>query len=81
MEQLTATVKQNAENALLWLIGAVMTVVIAVGVLCWFGLRRILIQPLNQSIQHIRHIAQGDLTQPITITGRNEMSQLATSLH
>ncbi|WP_288654146.1 MULTISPECIES: methyl-accepting chemotaxis protein [Pantoea] len=81
LTQAGAEENSAAYARMLWLIGTVMTVVIAVGVLCWFGLRRILIQPLNQSIQHIRHIAQGDLTQPITITGRNEMSQLATSLH
>jgi len=65
----------------MWLIGAVMAVVIAVIALCWLGLRKVLITPLNDNIQHIQHIAQGDLTQTIAVVGRNEMSQLASNLH
>jgi len=70
-----------AYQRMMWLLGVVMVVVIAVIALCWFGLRKILIKPLNDNIQHIQHIAQGDLTQTIAIEGRNEMSQLASSLH
>ncbi|WP_337023250.1 MULTISPECIES: methyl-accepting chemotaxis protein [unclassified Pantoea] len=70
-----------AYQRMMWLLGVVMVVVIGVIALCWFGLRKILIKPLNDNIQHIQHIAQGDLTQTIAIEGRNEMSQLASSLH
>ena len=66
---------------MMWLLGVVLVVVIGVIALCWFGLRKVLIKPLNDNIQHIQHIAQGDLTQTIAIEGRNEMSQLASSLH
>ncbi|ALV92576.1 MULTISPECIES: methyl-accepting chemotaxis protein [Pantoea] len=71
----------SAYQHMMWLLGAVMVVVIAVIALCWVGLRKVLIKPLNDNIQHIQHIAQGDLTQTIAIEGRNEMTQLATSLH
>jgi methyl-accepting chemotaxis protein-1 (serine sensor receptor) len=72
---------QRAFHTMLWLLASVALVVIAVIVGCWFGLRSVLIQPLHQLLAHIRHIAAGDLTQNIVVEGRNEMSQLAGSLH
>ncbi|WP_315311482.1 methyl-accepting chemotaxis protein [Pantoea vagans] len=71
----------NAYSRMMWILAAIMSVVVAVIVLCWFGLRKIVITPLNGSINHIQHIARGDLTQPIAVEGRNEMTQLAASLH
>ncbi len=70
-----------AYQRMMWMLGVVMALVIAVIGLCWVGMRKILLQPLNENIQHIQHIAQGDLTQTIAVVGRNEMSQLADSLH
>jgi len=72
---------QRAFTSMMWLLGSVTLAVVAVIVGCWFGLRSVLIQPLHQMLGHIRHIAAGDLTQPIPVEGRNEMSQLASSLH
>ncbi|WP_312182861.1 methyl-accepting chemotaxis protein [Pantoea sp. CTOTU46764] len=72
---------QRAFQTMMWLLASVALVVIAVIVGCWFGLRSVLIQPLHQLLAHIRHIAAGDLTQHIVVEGRNEMSQLAGSLH
>ena len=71
----------SAYQRMMWMLGVVMALVIAVIGLCWVGMRNILIKPLNENIQHIQHIAQGDLTQTIAVVGRNEMSQLADSLH
>ncbi|MGJ0479445.1 methyl-accepting chemotaxis protein [Pantoea agglomerans] len=71
----------SAYTRMMWILSAIMAVVVAVIVLCWFGLRKIVMTPLNSSINHIQHIAQGDLTQPIVVEGRNEMTQLAASLH
>ncbi|EJL82323.1 chemotaxis protein [Pantoea sp. RIT-PI-b] len=72
---------QRAFHTMMWLLASVMLVVVAVIIGCWFGLRSVLIQPLHQLLGHIRHIAAGDLTQTIVVEGRNEMSQLAGSLH
>ncbi|WP_455852173.1 methyl-accepting chemotaxis protein [Pantoea endophytica] len=72
---------QRAFQTMMWLLASVALVVVAVIVGCWFGLRSVLIQPLHQLLAHIRHIAAGDLTQNIVVEGRNEMSQLAGSLH
>ncbi|MDU4291595.1 Tar ligand binding domain-containing protein, partial [Mixta calida] len=71
---------ERAFNTMLWILGTVMTLVLAVIVLCWFGLQRILLKPLQTIMQHIQAIAAGDLTQPIEVEGRNEMSLLAESL-
>ncbi|MFU9135975.1 methyl-accepting chemotaxis protein [Erwinia tasmaniensis] len=71
---------QSAYISMLWMIAAVMLLVIALIVLCWFGLKRVLIKPLNSNIAHISQIASGDLTHDIQVEGRNEMAQLATSL-
>jgi methyl-accepting chemotaxis protein-1 (serine sensor receptor) len=72
---------QRAFQTMMWLLASVALVVVAVIIGCWFGLRSVLIQPLHQLLGHIRHIAAGDLTQTIVVEGRNEMSQLAGSLH
>ncbi|ADU68922.1 methyl-accepting chemotaxis protein [Pantoea sp. At-9b] len=81
-ELAAAGVAQNerAFTTMMWLLGTMVAVVIAVIVGCWFGLRSVLIQPLQQLLAHIRHIAAGDLTQTIQVEGRNEMSQLAEGL-
>ncbi|KJV45191.1 chemotaxis protein [Pantoea sp. BL1] len=71
----------DAFSRMSWILGTIMVVVLVVIGLCWVNLRRILINPLNTNIAHIQSIAQGDLTQSITVEGRNEMSQLASSLH
>ena len=72
---------QQAFHMMMWLLVVVALVVVFVIIGCWFGLRTVLIQPLHQLLGHIRHIASGDLTQHIAVEGRNEMSQLAASLH
>ncbi|WP_027711852.1 methyl-accepting chemotaxis protein [Dickeya chrysanthemi] len=43
----------------------------------WVYIRRILLQPLNQVMVHLHHIATGDLTQSLTIEAKNEIGQLA----
>jgi methyl-accepting chemotaxis protein-1 (serine sensor receptor) len=75
-------VKANeaAYSKMLWVIGTIMVLVVALIALCWVGLRKILITPLQNNIAHISHIAGGDLTHTIEVEGRNEMAQLANSL-
>ncbi|MEJ5112937.1 methyl-accepting chemotaxis protein [Erwinia billingiae] len=75
-------VKANeaAYSKMLWVIGTIMVLVVALIALCWVGLRKILITPLQTNIAHISHIAGGDLTHTIEVEGRNEMAQLANSL-
>lgn len=78
---------QNAYNASVkdytfakWQMGilALALAIVLVGV--WYGIRHTLLNPLNRVIDHIRHIASGDLTQTLTIAGRSEITQLAVSV-
>nr|WP_264289178.1 methyl-accepting chemotaxis protein [Duffyella gerundensis] len=83
--QASMAAKGEAKNhaafvQMMWVIGLVLAVVFAVILASWFGLRSVLILPLNAIIGNIRAIAAGDLTQSIAVEGRNEMSQLASSL-
>nr|WP_024968358.1 methyl-accepting chemotaxis protein [Pantoea sp. IMH] len=81
--QLTAEGVETNENAYLrtlWLLMIVAFVTLAVIALAWRGIQHILLRPLNSNIEHIRHIARGDLTQSIEVEGRSEMTQLAESL-
>ena len=57
---------------------ALALVIVLVGV--WYGIRAILLNPLGRVIGHIREIASGDLTKTLVISGRNEITELASSV-
>ncbi|MEN4928278.1 methyl-accepting chemotaxis protein [Erwinia billingiae] len=81
--QLTAEgveANSRAYEHTLWLLLAVLVISLLVIALAWSGIYKILLRPLRTNIEHIRHIASGDLTQSIESEGRNEMTQLADSL-
>lgn len=59
---------------ILWILSAVMLLVIVVIISSWVAMRRVLLLPLEEVINHIRAIAAGDLTQPIQADGNNEMA-------
>ncbi|ADU68923.1 methyl-accepting chemotaxis protein [Pantoea sp. At-9b] len=63
-----------------WMIVAMLLVTLVLIALVWSGMRAALIRPLQQSIEHIRHIARGDLTQQVEVNVRNEMGDLLSSL-
>lgn len=50
---------------------------VAVGVVLWFAISRVLMTPLHRIIEHIQRIAAGDLTERLAIDSRNEMGTLA----
>ena len=64
----------------LWPLLAVALILLAVIMLAWSGIYKILLRPLKSNIEHIRHIASGDLTQSILVEGRSEMTELAANL-
>jgi len=64
----------------IWIIIGVLLAVLAVIVAVWFGIKNVLISPLNRLVESIRYIAGGDLVQKIDVHGANEMGQLAESL-
>jgi len=67
---------ENAKVAVIILI--IVAVGIAVGVSILIS--RSISQPLTQAVQSARFIADGDLTQPLTIDGRDELTDLAQAL-
>ncbi|MFK8260454.1 methyl-accepting chemotaxis protein [Erwinia sp. AnSW2-5] len=71
---------ESAYQRAIWVLLAILIISLVIIATVWTGIHKILLRPLNSSIDHIRHIASGDLTQNIDVEGRNEMSQLAISL-
>ncbi|WJY16628.1 methyl-accepting chemotaxis protein [Pectobacteriaceae bacterium CE90] len=69
-----------AYSSALWILGTIITIVIIAVVAVWLGINRTLIHPLHNLVEHIRHMAKGDLTQRIDFNGTNEMGMLADSL-
>ncbi|AIR86547.1 methyl-accepting chemotaxis protein [Pantoea rwandensis] len=67
------------QHSIMLVIGTLLVTLLVIA-LVWSGMRNVLIRPLKQSIDHIRHIARGDLTQQIDVSMRNEMGELLTSL-
>ncbi|MCU6273508.1 Tar ligand binding domain-containing protein [Morganella morganii] len=61
---------------LITILSTILLIVIAV----WFGIKRILIAPLNNILDNIRYIAKGDLTRTIAVTGCREVNELADTL-
>lgn len=63
-----------------WQLVILAIVLVVVMVAAWFGIRAILLKPLSAVMGHIRHIAAGDLTQRLTLSGRNEITELADTV-
>ncbi|MDK1259707.1 methyl-accepting chemotaxis protein II [Cronobacter sakazakii] len=63
-----------------WQTGILAVLVVLVIALVWYGIRHVLLKPLAGVIYHIREIAGGNLTETITVTGRNEMTELSASV-
>jgi len=71
---------QQAYSRSITIVIATLAVTLLMIILVWNVMRSVLIRPLRQSIEHIQHIARGDLTQPVEINVRNEIGELLTSL-
>ncbi|EKY3199845.1 methyl-accepting chemotaxis protein II [Cronobacter turicensis] len=60
---------------------AILAVLVALVIaLVWYGIRHVLLTPLASVIHHIREIAGGNLTETITVSGRNEITELSASV-
>ncbi|EOL8946312.1 methyl-accepting chemotaxis protein II [Cronobacter dublinensis] len=60
---------------------AILAVLVALVItLVWYGIRHVLLTPLAGVIHHIREIAGGNLTETISVTGRNEITELSASV-
>ncbi|MGM9424755.1 methyl-accepting chemotaxis protein [Hydrogenophaga sp. MI9] len=58
------------------LIGGFLAVVLALGVVLAWLITRSITRPLAQAVDLVKHIADGDLTQTITVTRRDETGDL-----
>jgi len=76
-------IKDNESDykRILWILSGMMLLVIAVIISSWVAMRRVLLLPLQDVIDHIRAIAAGDLTQSVDAAGKNEMAVLARNVH
>lgn len=75
--------QQNSERDYLigkWQLGGMLVVLVVIILLVWFSMRQILVKPLHRIIGNIQQIANGNLTDTIVVTGRNEIADLAQNL-
>lgn len=71
---------QKTFTEMLWTMGGIIFLVILMILLSWAGLRRMLIAPLRDNLQHLSAISEGDLTRSVKAEGNNEMAQLANGI-
>ena len=78
-----AGMQQNETDyrRILWTLAAMLLLVVAVIVVSWLAMQRVLLKPLHVVMTHIRHIAEGDLTNNIKTEGSNEMALLARNVN
>ncbi|MDR5741265.1 MULTISPECIES: methyl-accepting chemotaxis protein [unclassified Caballeronia] len=79
--QLTDAARQDAENdskvSTLRIIGLVSLLVgIAAAVSGWYFLRRAIMTPLAEALDHFEHISSGDLTREVIVRTHDEMGRL-----
>ncbi len=63
-----------------WQLAILAVVLVLILVVVWYGIRHTLLNPLSRVIAHIREIAGGNLTNTLTVAGRNEIGELASSV-
>ncbi|CBG89984.1 methyl-accepting chemotaxis protein [Citrobacter rodentium] len=82
-ELANAGIQDNEKDyqRILWILSFILLAVMAVITISWMAMQRVLLKPLHEVMDHIRHIASGDLTHVIQADGSNEMALLARNLH
>ncbi|WGL58445.1 methyl-accepting chemotaxis protein [Kluyvera intermedia] len=78
-----AGIQQNESDytRILWTLAVIMLMVVAVIIMSWVAMQRVLLKPLHLVMAHIRHISEGDLTNNINTEGSNEMALLARNVN
>ncbi len=77
-DEVAAIHKQKKIVLTLIIIAALLTAGIIV--LVWLALRHLLLKPLNESIEQLEYVAQGDLTRELQAAGNNEFGRLASAI-
>jgi methyl-accepting chemotaxis protein-1 (serine sensor receptor) len=83
--QIADAARQDAENdkratILRTLGGIALLVGIAAAAAGWYFLRRAIMTPLAEALEHFEQISKGDLTRPIAIKTHDEMGQLLSGI-
>ncbi|MEM8321705.1 methyl-accepting chemotaxis protein [Morganella morganii] len=63
-----------------WILATMLCIILFIVIGIWASIKRTLITPLNNVLDNIRHIAGGDLTRTINMTGCDEVNKLADTL-
>ncbi|HEX4500748.1 MAG TPA: methyl-accepting chemotaxis protein II [Scandinavium sp.] len=64
-----------------WQLAIIAVVLVTILAAAWYGIRQILLNPLTVVMGHLRRIAQGDLTESVSVRGRNEIAELAQTVN
>nr|WP_312241112.1 methyl-accepting chemotaxis protein [Pantoea sp.] len=78
----TAADSNATFSSMFWLLCGILLLLVAAIALCWMVISRVLLKPLNQALENIDSIENGDLTQQIAQNAgsRTEMGRLQTGL-
>ena len=68
-------------NRLLSLFAVVLAVVILLAVAVNLAMARLISKPVKESVEVIKKVAEGDLTQDIRVLSRDEIGELAESVN
>nr|AAA24798.1 tas [Klebsiella aerogenes] len=79
-DEASASSQQAYALVPIWLVAGAVLMLLVVTLSAMWWLRTMLVQPLNIIRGHFERIASGDLSAPIEVYGRNEISQLFASL-
>ncbi|PSH14381.1 methyl-accepting chemotaxis protein [Yersinia pseudotuberculosis] len=71
---------QQAYQLSIWIFSGAILMVITMDISSLIWLRNMFVRPLATMREHFGRIAQGDLSGQISVTGRNEISQMFASL-
>jgi methyl-accepting chemotaxis protein-1 (serine sensor receptor) len=83
--QINDAADQDTVNAITYRTQQVVSVIaLVVGIAAafagWFYLRRAIMGPLAEALEHFQHISAGDLTHPIVVRTNDEMGQLLSGV-
>ncbi|EMJ9773717.1 Tar ligand binding domain-containing protein [Morganella morganii] len=71
---------KSNETLTIWITILLLVSICITIILVWFGIRRLLILPMNHFLESIQHIAKGNLIRPIYVTGSYEIKKLSETL-
>lgn len=90
LQQLTDLTNQDAQNArsesletyasTKWTVIVVIIISVIIALVIAILISRSISQPLALAVQSARHIADGDLTKPLTVEGSDELTQFSEAL-